>query len=184
MLEDYPKEIILADGVLLTLRPIRREDEDGLYRFFLSLPERARRSLRHDVTDRRLIEKWCRELNFEKALGLVAELDSVIVGSSTLFMQPYGWERHIGEIRITIAPEFQQRGLGSLIVQEMEKIASQRNVEKLMARFVSTRESLISAFERQGFKQVAVLKNFVKAIHSDEYRDIVILVKELATQPS
>ena len=43
MLEEYPKEITLPDGLICILRPMTRDDQDALYRFFISLPEEDRR---------------------------------------------------------------------------------------------------------------------------------------------
>ena len=34
MLEDYPKKITLPEGLSLTLRPMTRDDQYALYRFF------------------------------------------------------------------------------------------------------------------------------------------------------
>ena len=58
MLEEYPKKITLPDGATLILRPMTRDDQYGLYNFFISLTEEDRRFLRNDVTDRKLIENW------------------------------------------------------------------------------------------------------------------------------
>ena len=58
---EYPKKIALPDGLGLTLRPMTRDDQYGLYNFFISLTEEDRRTLRNDVTDRKLIEKWARQ---------------------------------------------------------------------------------------------------------------------------
>ncbi len=43
MLEEYPKEITLQDGFICILRPMTRDDQDAIYRFFISLPEEDRR---------------------------------------------------------------------------------------------------------------------------------------------
>ena len=58
MVEDFPKKLTLPDGVSLNLRAMTRDDQYGLYSFFIGLSEEDRRILRNDVTDRKLIEKW------------------------------------------------------------------------------------------------------------------------------
>src|SRR5271157_1163586 len=112
MLEEYPKKITLPDGAVLTLRPMTRDDQYGLYIFFISLTEEDRRFLRNDVTDRKLIENWARNLDYEAVLPILAESDGKIVANATLHYQTFGWGRHIAELRITIAPEFRGRKLG------------------------------------------------------------------------
>jgi len=180
MLEEYPKEITLLDGAGLALRPMTKDDQYDLYTFFISLSEEDRRFLRNDVTDRKVIEKWARNLNYANVLPILAEYNGKIVANVTLHYQTFGWGRHIGEVRVTIAPEFQGRGLGSLLLGEISKLAAKSEVKKLLARIVTTRSPVIKAFERSGFKQVAVLKDFVKDVYQRRYADIALLVKEIA----
>jgi len=179
MFEEYPKEVTLADGFSCVLRPMAKDDEDALYRFFVALPEKDRKYLRTDSFNRVLIEKWCRDLNYDKVLPIVVEVDGRIIANATLHRETFGWGRHIGEIRITIAAEAQQRGLGSLLVDELSKLAVRSNLEKLSAKVVTSRDYVIRAFEKNGFKHVTTLKKFVKIVHENSYRDIAILVKDL-----
>jgi L-amino acid N-acyltransferase YncA len=179
MLEEHPKKITLQDGADLTLRPMTRDDQYALYQFFASLPEENRRFLRNDVTDRKLIEKWVRNLDYNKVFPILAEYKGHIVANITLHYQTFGWGRHVGEVRVTISPEFQGRGLGSALLQEISQLAARNGVKKLLARIVATRDIVIRAFKKAGFKQIAVLKNFVKDIHLNKYADIALLVKEI-----
>ena len=179
MLEEYPKEITLQDGFICILRPMTRDDQDALYRFFISIPEEDRRYLRNDATNRILIEEWCRELNYHKVLPILAEHENRILANATLHSETFGWGRHIGEIRITVAADFQQRGLGSFLLEELSKLALKYNLEKLCAKVIASRTYVTRAFEKNGFAQVATLKNFVKILYDKNYEDIDVLVKDL-----
>jgi L-amino acid N-acyltransferase YncA len=179
MIEGYPKQITLPDGLSLTLRPMTRDDQYALYSFFVSLGAEDRRSLRNDVTDRKLIEKWARSLNYDRILPILAEHDGQIVANATLHYQTFGWGRHVAEVRVTIAPEFQGRGLGRALLEEITRLACQNRVKKLLARIVTNREGVIKAFERAGFSQLTVLPKYVKDLQSQQYADIALLVKEL-----
>ena len=178
MLERFPKNVTLKDGVVLTLRPMTRDDEHGVYMFFSSLPEETRRYLRNDVTNRTIIAGWMRELNYEKTLPIMAECDGRIVAISTLHRQTFGWGRHVGEVRVVIDPSFQGRGLGGLLFNEVCQVASESGLKKLVARIVTARISVIKTFEKAGFNRIAVLRNYVKDINQN-YADIAIMVKEL-----
>ncbi len=182
MLEDFPKKITLPDGLHLTLRPMTRDDQYALYSFFIGLPEEDRRFLRNDVTDRKLIEKWCRNLNYEQVLPVLAEDDGRIVASATLHYQTFGWGRHVAEVRITIAPEFQGRRLGAALLAEISQLAARNKVKKLLARIVTNREDVIRAFERAGFSKLTELKKYVKDLYKQQYFDIALLVKELSAE--
>ncbi len=179
MLEEYPKKITIPDGAILTLRPMTRDDQYALYNFFISLSEEDRRFLRNDVVDRKIIEKWARNLNYDKVLPILAEYDGKIVANATLHYQTFGWGRHVAEVRITITPEFQRRKLGSVMLQEMSRLAANNGIKKVLARVVATRPTVIRALKKVGFDEVTVLKNFVKDIHSQAHVDIVLMVQEL-----
>jgi L-amino acid N-acyltransferase YncA len=184
MVEEYPKKVTLPDGGVLTLRTMAKDDQYDLYTFFVNLPVEDRRFLRNDVTDRKVIENWCRNLNFDRVLPILAESDGKIVANATLHYQTFGWGRHVAEFRITIDREFQGRKLGSLLLKDLSKLAAKSKVEKLVARIVTNREVVIRAFQKAGFNQVAVLKNYVKDIHQQNYADVALLVKEIEAENS
>jgi L-amino acid N-acyltransferase YncA len=179
MLEEYPKKITLPEGLSLTLRPMTRDDQYALYSFFINLGEEDRRFLRNVVTDRKLIEKWARNLNYDQVLPILAEYEGRIVGNATLHYQTFGWGRHVAEIRVTVASEFQGRRIGATLIEELTALASRGQVKKLLARIVTNRQGVIKAFKRAGFSELTVLKNYVKDLHSQQYADITLLVKEL-----
>ncbi len=180
MFEAYPKQVTLADGASLTLRPMTRDDQYALYSFFISLPEENRRWLGNDVTDRKLLEKWARNLNYDRVLPILAEYDGRVVANATLHFHTFGWGRHIAEVRVTITPEFQGRGLGDLLLQELSELAASHQVKKLLARIVTTQRPVIKYFEKAGFGLATELKNYVKDVHQKRYADIALLVKELS----
>jgi len=179
MLEEYPRKITLPDGLSLTLRPMTKDDQYGLYSFFVSLPEEDRRFLRNDVADRKLIEKWARNLDYDRVLPIVAEYEGRIVANATLHYQTFGWRRHVAEIQITITPEFQRRGLAAALLEEVTRLAAKSRVTKLLARIVTSREGVITSFERAGFKKLSVLRQYAKDLQQPRDADLALLVKEL-----
>jgi|SRR5208283_282831 len=179
MFEEYPKKVTLKDGAFVTLRQMTRDDEHSLYMFFNSLSEATRQFLRNDVTNRKIIAGWMRDLNYEETIPIIAEYEGKIVANATLHRKTFGWGRHVGEIRIVIDYDFQGRGLGGIILNELCDLANASRLKKLVARIITARVDAIKAFESSGFESVAVLKNYVKDINQN-YGDIAILVKELA----
>ena len=178
MLEEYPKKVTLKDGAVLTLRPMTRDDEHGISMFFSSLPEEARRYLRNDVTNRKTIARWMRDLDYEKTLPIIAEYEGRLVASSTLHRQTFGWGRHVGEVRIVIDPAFQGRGLGGLLLDEISRIGAGSGLKRLVARIITARDDVVKAFEKSGFTHTGVLKKYVKDMNHN-YADIAIMIKEL-----
>lgn len=178
MLEGFPKSVALADGTVLTLRPMTRDDENDVSRFFGSLPGETTRYLRNDVTNRKVIAGWLRDLNYERTLPIIVEHGGRIVASSSLHRQTFGWGRHVGEVRVVVDPPFQGRGLGGLLLEEIGRIGAGSGLRKLVARVVSTQDAVIAAFEGAGFHRVATLEKHVKDA-KDHYSDIAIMVRDL-----
>ncbi len=181
MLEEYPKQVTLREGTQLIFRPMTRDDEQAVYLFFSTLSEESRRYLRSDVTNRKIVAQWARDLNYERSLPILAEYDGRIVASATLHRQTFGWGRHVGEVRIAIGDDFRGRGLGSTMLAEIYRIAAQSGLRKLMARVITARAEVIRAFEKAGYNRVTVLKKFVKDIYQN-YADIAIMVKEVVAE--
>ena len=180
MLEGFPKTVSLADGAGLTLRFMTRDDENDVSRFFGSLPKEATRFLRNDVTDRKVIAGWMRELDYEKTLPIIVEDGGRMVASSSLHRRTFGWGRHLGEVRIVIDPSFQGRGLSRLLLGEISRIGADGGLKKLVARIVSSQAAVIAAFEKSGFQQVATLERYVKD-SGNHYADIAIMVKNIVS---
>jgi RimJ/RimL family protein N-acetyltransferase len=181
-LDGYPKTVTLKDGSALTLRLMTRDDEHDLSRFFGGLPEEFRHYLGSEVTDRKLIARWMRELDYERTLPLLAEEGGRIVATATLLRQTFGWGRKVGEVRVVIAPSFQGRGLGGLLLDEVGRIGADCGLRKLAARIVTGRPDIIRVLERAGFRTVAVLKEYFKDA-AGAYADLAILVRELTCTP-
>jgi hypothetical protein len=49
MLRDYPKEVTIKSGEKVILRPMVKEDEQKLLKFFLGFPEEDRLFLKNDM---------------------------------------------------------------------------------------------------------------------------------------
>ena len=118
-------------------------------------------------------------LNYDRVLPILAEHKRRILANATLHRDTFGWGQHVGEIRITVAAEFQQRGLGSLLLEEISKLALKGNLEKLCAKVIASRTYVTRALEKNGFSQVAILKNFVRILYDNNYEDIAVLVKDI-----
>ena len=93
----YPKSENLKDGSLITIRPLRKEDEKILHEYFLRLPPEDRMCLKDDVTDPKVIENWIYNLDYDVVLPLVALDVDHIVANGTLQFDPVGWTKHQGE---------------------------------------------------------------------------------------
>jgi len=181
MVTEYPKDVVLRDGTRVTLRPLGKADGEQLFQFFRQLPEEDRLYLREDVTKREVVEGWLRGLDYHRVFPLVAEVEGRIVGDATLHRRKYGWARHAAKLRVTIAKDFQHKGLGTKMVQELMRVAVNEGVDKILAELMANQTVALRAFERMGFERVAVLPELVKDM-AGRYHDLMVLIYDLAAE--
>jgi len=173
-MERYPKKARLRDGRLVTLRPMVESDLEGLVAFFRSLPAEDRLFLKSDVTNREVIEKWVKNIDYNSVLPILATADDAIVADATLHLNQHGWQRKSGEIRCVVARPYQGCGLGTLLVGELVQHAAARGIERLMSQMTTDQQEAIKVFQRVGFKQEAVLRRHVVDVEGN-WRDLVIM---------
>ena len=71
--------------------------------------------------------------------------------------------RHIGEIRLVVAPEYREKGLGGRMLRELVDLAVERGMHKVLMELVDRRERpAIMAAKGLGFTEVAVLQGAIK----------------------
>jgi L-amino acid N-acyltransferase YncA len=174
----YQKETKLKDGTKVLLRPMVPEDQDALYEFFKAVPREDARYLRDDVSSRPLVEKWAKNLNYEKTLPILALKDDVVIGDATINRRRFGWKWHLGTVRVFVHKEYRNVGLGHLMIGELVDIAYKLGIEKLIVEIPDLGAAAINAFARAGFYRVAVIPNMVKDRENMPV-DVVVMMKDV-----
>ena len=180
-MKSYQKECKLKDGTVVMLRPLVAEDREGLIAFFQSLPEELRLYLRHDVTDVEIIKSWTENIDYSRVFPILAFDGDRVVGDVSLHRIPFGWKHHIGTIRVVVAPAYQAKGLGTLLIHEIVELAAEFGLEKLWAELPLNVPAVIAVFRKAGFSSKAVVEGLVKDL-KDRNTDVVIMVCDIGTQ--
>ena len=170
----YPREITLRDGARLVLRPMVREDVERLWEFFRRISPEDKMYLRHDVSRREVIEEWGEKLDYDHVLPIFALEGDRVVGDATLHRDRNGWKQRIGTIRIQIAEEFRNRGLGTVMIREMRHLGEKAALQYLVAEAIEEQHAAIRAFEKLGFERVAFYRNFVND-QKGRFHNLVVL---------
>jgi L-amino acid N-acyltransferase YncA len=179
ILKGYPKEIILKDGTGVTLRSLRDGDQEALFGLFQSLSEEDLWFLNQDVSDRQLMDEWVRGLDPNRVVSIVAVLEGAIVGNAVLMMKTYGAKSHIGKVRITVAPPYRDKRLGTWMLLDLVNLAMAVGLRLLTMRLVRGRDaSVISGVGKLGFVEQAVLKDYVVDREGNPH-DLVVMSKRL-----
>ena len=173
-MEKYPKEIHLKSGESITLNPLQQDEMDKLIQFFQSLPIKERMYLRSDVNDRENLIKRFGTLDYNIRFPLLAHYSDEIIAIGSMYRAEFGWTRNLGEIRVVVAPDFQRKGLCTILVKEMFFHAIASDMYKIQAEIMENQKSAIAAFERMGFKREAVLKKHVTDIKGERHNLVIM----------
>lgn len=174
---NYRQLITLRDGVRVLLRPITPDDRQALIDLYHAAGPEDLRYMRHDVADRKVVEAWIDNLDYDWVLPLVALAGERIVGNSTLHLGS-GPTRHVAEVRIYLAKDFRRRGLGTRMLQTLVDMAKRRHVHLILAQVVVDQTNEVKAFQQMGFERKYTLENFFMLPDGD-LRDVVQLVLRL-----
>lgn len=183
LVKNYPKQVKLEDGTAITLRPLLKDDEQAFLAYFQSLAPEERVDLKEEVTDPKVIENWMETLDYDLMLPLVALHGDRIVGAASLRFSLSAWTRHQGQVNLSTDPQYRAKGLGTLLIQNLEDIASKLGLEQLTAEVPPVLTKAFYLFEKLGFEKAAVLPGFVMDTAGRE-SDIVLMIKSLSPAES
>jgi GNAT superfamily N-acetyltransferase len=138
---NYPLEAAVRDGRRILIRPFAANDADGLFDFFQRLPEETRRFAWDRIGDRRVVEGWAQNIDYDKAFPLLAFDGQRIVADATLHCREAGPLRLVGRIKWLIDPDWRTVGLGSLLVNHFIGIGRQNGLRFLTCMLISDLEA-------------------------------------------
>ena len=174
MKTNYPIKVTLKGGRAVELRPLEARDEQALIGFFKELPQEDTQFLKDDVKDPDVVRRFLAEIDPAKVWSIVAVHGKKIVGDATLHMSPRGWRRHVGEVRVVVAPEFAKKRLATALIHELVNQASVRELKRLEAQILDNQANARKALERLGFREEARFKDHAMDLDGNLH-DLVVL---------
>ena len=150
----YESHWMMRDGTPLLLRPMKPEDESLVSDFYGKCSEETIyfRYFRH-------IKKWTHEMlirftqnDYDRELGLMAISQppgpEVMLGVSRLVMDAH---RETAEFAVIVADQWQGKGLGPKLVEEVIGIAKENKVKLLWGEVLSSNKTMLDLVKRLGF---------------------------------
>jgi len=169
----------LSDGRQITIRECDRPDDaDRLHRFLSGLPGSLRNYLRYDVADRELFDRRMAQLDGSSHWRLIAEIDGRIVGEATMDREPFGWTRHVAELRAVVAPDSANLGLRALLLRGLAHIAQQVGIGRVFTEVLAEQSDLIRALAQIGFDREATRRNYARDLKG-HLHDVVVMSNDL-----
>ena len=154
----------LKDGRSVRLATYRPEDKEALVSMYASMsPEAIKWGL--PPYDRPRIERWTTDLT--NNITLLARLEERIVGHLQLFRIPFERRKGVGEVFIYIHQDFQNIGLGTMVMKRAIELAKERGFHRLGLTVVADNHRAIKVYEKVGFKKEGIAR---ETFYGDDHR--------------
>lgn len=173
-----PREIALPGGTTATLRFLERTDRERFLEFTRALPDHDLLFLRSDITDPDVVDAWLDNIDLDRAVTVIAEVEGKIAGYGSLHYSSAPWSRHVGELRVLLQESARGKGLGRALAEAVFSLALEHGVEKIVANMTIDQQGAIATFEELGFKAEALLRDHVKDRHGEKH-DLLVYSHEV-----
>ena len=176
-LANYRKTKTLPNGDRLLLRPLTREDKQGLIDLFARASREDLEYFRSDAGDPDVVERWVDNLDLKRVYPLVAIVDDKVVGDATLHFGEH-YDRHRAWVRIFLDRDYRRQGIGTLMLRSLIEIARIAGLQQLYAEITVNQPRVMKAFEDLGYQHEFTLNDYF-ITDSGATLDMAILVLRL-----
>lgn len=156
----YPWTVQVG-GEQVTFRLMGPDDREEVLRFVRGLPEEDLFYLVSDIRDPAGMTRWIEGILDRTTPTVLAEVPGRLLGYGMLRCGQMQWTRHLGEIRVMVAPDERGKGLGKLLAKEVFALAHDMGLRRIIARLTSTQTPARYLFQHLGFHIEAVLADCV-----------------------
>jgi ribosomal protein S18 acetylase RimI-like enzyme len=112
------------------------------------------------------------KINNERILG--AFDGDRIIADGSLELEPHGWKKHRGELRLVVSREFQRKGLGMHMARELYLMAASAKLEEIVVKMMRPQKAAQNIFHKLGFKEEITLPHYVKDLKGRR-QDLIIM---------
>lgn len=155
----YPQELeksqTLKDGTQIFFRPVKPTDDASLSEMLYSLSPASIRT-RYMSQTMRFPHKDLQKLtniDYEQNLAILGTVPGVsedqIVAIAQYFLDP---KTQAAEVAFVVQDEWQQKGMGTLLLQYLTQIAKQRGVKRFYAKVLPVNKAMLAVFHNSGFQ--------------------------------
>ncbi|HTG46055.1 MAG TPA: GNAT family N-acetyltransferase [Actinomycetota bacterium] len=148
------RDAVLHDGTTVTLRTVRPNDRDRVQDYLLGMSDETRMlrfgspSLDVGATAAKILEGTTAE--HQTLLAFHGGDDGRVVGGAQYFRM----DADHAEVSLSVADDFQGRGLGSILIGRIAAAAAEAGIGTLVASVRPENHRMISVFRESGFDPV------------------------------
>ncbi len=154
----YPQELeryeTLRDGTEIFFRPVKPTDEQSLSEMLYSLSDESvrKRFFTHTMTFPHKDVQRLTNIDYEQNLAIVAVVpgaaqEEEIVGIGQYFLEP---RTGSAEVAFIVHDDWQQKGMGTLLLRYLAQIARRRHIKRLDAKVLPVNKSMLAVFHNSG----------------------------------
>jgi len=155
----YPEELehydTLKDGTEIFFRPIKPTDEPALAEMLYSLSDqsvRTRYMTRTKAFPHRDVQQLT-NIDYKNDMAIVGVVPGVsgdeIVAVGQYFLDP---KTQAAEVAFVVQDEWQQKGMGTFLLDYITQIAKQRGVKRFYAKVLPNNKPMLVIFHNSGYK--------------------------------
>ncbi len=149
--QEWEADVVLADGMVAHVRPIRPDDAEGIHEFHAGQSEESI-YLRFFAPIKRLSDRDVHRfthVDYADRVALVMTVGDRIVGIGRYDrLKPGGT---VAEVAFNVSDHFQGRGVGSVLLEHLADIAREGGVLRFVADVLPQNRKMIGVFRDAGY---------------------------------
>lgn len=153
--EDLERYDTLRDGTEIFFRPVRPTDEASLSEMLYSLSSKSvqTRYMTHTIAFPHKDVQQLTNIDYYQDLAIVGTVPGVsgeeIVAIAQYFLEP---KTHAAEVAFIVQDEWQQKGMGTFLLDYLTQIAKKRGVKRFYAKVLPSNKAMLAVFHNSGYK--------------------------------
>ncbi len=155
----YPEELerteTLHDGTEIFFRPVKPADEPALSEMLYSLSEesvRTRYMTRTIAFPHKDVQQLA-NIDYSRDVAIIGVVPGVsseqVVAIAQYFLDP---KTQAAEVAFVVQDEWQQKGMGTFLLDYITQIAKQRGVKRFYAKVLPNNKPMLAIFHNSGYK--------------------------------
>lgn len=159
-------------------RPMGADDRAAVLAFTDRLPPDDLLFLRLDITQPEIVDEWIRNIERGRTRTVLALAEGRVAGYGSIYFSETLWTRHLGEMRLMVAPQFRARGIGSALAERVFEIGRELGLFKITAQMMSSQHTAQDLLHRLGFIPEAQLHDWV-IDRRGRTHDLIVMSREV-----
>jgi len=155
----YPEELerydTLRDGTEIFFRPVKPTDETALSEMLYSLSEESvqKRYMTRTTTFPHKDVQKLTNIDYQQDIAIVGTVPGAsgeqVVAIAQYFLDP---KTQTAEVAFIVQDEWQQKGMGTFLLDYITRIAKQRGVKHFAAKVLPVNKPMLAIFYNSGYK--------------------------------